>query len=112
MAVIRPSSDLRNRYGEISEFCNKHQEPVFITKNGSGDLVVMSAPGRAHDAKRLADGYRMREELQNLVGSGAGGNVVILGLTVHQHVAHATAGPEGGMPGLLQHGGYMRGAPA
>ncbi len=42
MAVIRPSSDLRNRYGEISEFCNKHQEPVFITKNGSGDLVVMS----------------------------------------------------------------------
>ena len=42
MAVIRPSSDLRNRYGEISDFCNKHQEPVFITKNGSGDLVVMS----------------------------------------------------------------------
>ena len=42
MAVIRPSSDLRNRYGEISEFCNKHQEPVFITKNGAGDLVVMS----------------------------------------------------------------------
>ena len=42
MAVIRPSSDLRNRYGEISEFCNQHQEPVFITKNGTGDLVVMS----------------------------------------------------------------------
>lgn len=42
MATIRPSSDLRNRYNEISDFCNKNNEPVFITKNGTGDLVVMS----------------------------------------------------------------------
>lgn len=42
MAMIRPSSDLRNHYNEISEFCHKYQEPVFITKNGSGDLVVMT----------------------------------------------------------------------
>lgn len=42
MAMIRPSSDLRNRYGEISDFCNTHREPVYITKNGTGDLVVMS----------------------------------------------------------------------
>lgn len=42
MATIRPSSDLRNKYNEISEFCNKYNEPVFITKNGTGDLVVLS----------------------------------------------------------------------
>ncbi len=42
MATIRPSSDLRNKYNEISDFCNTHHEPVFITKNGAGDLVVMS----------------------------------------------------------------------
>ncbi|WP_455759550.1 type II toxin-antitoxin system prevent-host-death family antitoxin [Cloacibacillus evryensis] len=42
MAVIRPSSDLRNKYSEISAFCNKYNEPVFITKNGAGDLVVLS----------------------------------------------------------------------
>ena len=42
MANIRPSSDLRNKYNEISEFCNKYNEPVFITKNGKGDLVVLS----------------------------------------------------------------------
>ena len=42
MPVIRPSSDLRNKYNEISEFCNKNNEPVFITKNGSGDLVILS----------------------------------------------------------------------
>ncbi len=42
MPNIRPSSDLRNKYHEISEFCHKYSEPVYITKNGKGDLAVMS----------------------------------------------------------------------
>ena len=42
MPNIRPSSDLRNSYNEISDFCHKHSEPVYITKNGAGDLAVMS----------------------------------------------------------------------
>ena len=42
MPTIRPSSDLRNSYNEISEFCHKYNEPIYITKNGSGDLAVMS----------------------------------------------------------------------
>jgi len=42
MPNIRPSSDLRNKYNEISEFCHKYSEPVYITKNGTGDLAVMS----------------------------------------------------------------------
>jgi PHD/YefM family antitoxin component YafN of YafNO toxin-antitoxin module len=42
MPTIRKSADLRNAYSEISEFCHKYREPVFITKNGNGDLAVMS----------------------------------------------------------------------
>ena len=42
MAKILPSSDLRNKYNEISTFCNTYNEPVFITKNGTGDLVLLS----------------------------------------------------------------------
>ena len=42
MPAIRPSSDLRNKYNEISKFCHTYNEPVFITKNGTGDLVVLS----------------------------------------------------------------------
>lgn len=42
MPSIRPSSDLRNSYNEISEFCHKYKLPVYITKNGRGDLVVLS----------------------------------------------------------------------
>ena len=41
MPVIRKSADLRNKYSEISEFCHNNREPVFITKNGQGDLAVM-----------------------------------------------------------------------
>jgi prevent-host-death family protein len=42
MPTIRPSADLRNNYNEISEFCHAHDEPVYITKNGRGDLAVLS----------------------------------------------------------------------
>ena len=42
MPNIRPSAYLRNNYNEVSEFCHSRMEPVFITKNGHGDLAVMS----------------------------------------------------------------------
>ena len=41
MPTIRSSADLRNSYNEISTFCHNYSEPVFITKNGKGDLAVM-----------------------------------------------------------------------
>jgi len=42
MPRIQSSTDLRNNYNEISTFCHDSREPVFITKNGQGDLAVMS----------------------------------------------------------------------
>ena len=42
MPLIRPISDLRNRANEISELCHSEDQPIFITKNGKDDLVVMS----------------------------------------------------------------------
>ena len=38
---IRPSAAIRQNYNEIAELCRKTSEPVFLTKNGEGDLVVM-----------------------------------------------------------------------
>ena len=60
--MIRPSSDLRNHYNEISEFCHKHNEPVYITKNGYGDLVVMTN----ENYERLSGKY----ELYRLIDEG------------------------------------------
>jgi len=42
MPIIKPITDLRNKSNEISELANSSDEPIFITKNGEGDLVVMS----------------------------------------------------------------------
>lgn len=42
MPNIKSSTDLRNNYNEISKFCHESREPIFITKNGQGDLAVMS----------------------------------------------------------------------
>ncbi|MCF6334836.1 MAG: type II toxin-antitoxin system Phd/YefM family antitoxin [Spirochaetales bacterium] len=39
---IKSSTTLRNNYGSISSLAHQTQDPIFITKNGEGDLVVMS----------------------------------------------------------------------
>ena len=38
---IRPSAAIRQNYNEIADLCRKTSEPIFLTKNGEGDLVVM-----------------------------------------------------------------------
>jgi len=42
MKRIRPVSDLRNKFADISRLVHETAEPVFLTKNGYGDMVVMS----------------------------------------------------------------------
>ena len=42
MPIIKPISDLRNKSNEISKLVHESSEPIFITKNGEGDMVLMS----------------------------------------------------------------------
>ena len=42
MENIRPSADLRNRYGELSKICRETRQPISITVNGRGDTVLMN----------------------------------------------------------------------
>lgn len=42
MKMIRPVSDLRNNFADISKTVHETAQPVFLTKNGYGDMVVMS----------------------------------------------------------------------
>ena len=51
MKRIRPVSDLRNNFAEISRVVHETGEPVFLTKNGYGDMVVMSI--EAYEAKQF-----------------------------------------------------------
>lgn len=53
--IIKPSTALRNEYSAISELAHKEEAPIYITKNGEGDLVVMSI-----------DAFERREEILKL----------------------------------------------
>jgi len=51
MPQIRPVSDLRNNFADISKIVHETAEPVFLTKNGYGDMVVMSI--EAYEEKKF-----------------------------------------------------------
>ena len=57
--TIRPSAAIRQNYNEISDLCKKSGEPVFLTKNGEGDLVVMDIETFSRREKML----KLLEEL-------------------------------------------------
>ena len=40
--IIKPISELRNNFNEISQLCHQQKESIYMTKNGKGDLVVLS----------------------------------------------------------------------
>lgn len=65
MPIIRPSSDLRNNYNEISRICHKTKSPIYITKNGAGDLAVMSI----ELYELLTDRYILYKELEKGINS-------------------------------------------
>ena len=72
MPTIRPISDLRNNSNEISEFCRTSREPVFITKNGVGDMVVLSIDMYERQQAQL-DLYAKLAEAESETTSSANG---------------------------------------
>ena len=56
---IRPSASIRQNYNEIADLCRDSQEPVYLTRNGEGDLVVMDIETFSRREKMLD----LREQL-------------------------------------------------
>ena len=59
---IRPSAAIRQNYNEIADLCRKTAEPIFLTKNGEGDLVVMVIETYNRREKMI----QLREELLSI----------------------------------------------
>ncbi|MFD0714580.1 type II toxin-antitoxin system Phd/YefM family antitoxin [Paenibacillus sp. GCM10027626] len=57
--LIKPSASIRQNYNEIADLCKTSGEPVYLTKNGEGDLVVMDIEAFSRREKKL----KLREEL-------------------------------------------------
>lgn len=56
---IRPSAAIRQNYNEVADLCRKTHEPVFLTKNGEWDLVVMDI--ETYNQREMM--LKLREEL-------------------------------------------------
>jgi prevent-host-death family protein len=72
MPIIRPISDLRNNFTSISETVHTDDEPIFLTKNGIGDMVVMSLD---YYEKQLAqiELYKKLNDARDEIRNGAKG---------------------------------------
>lgn len=57
--IIKPSSDLRKNYNSIAEICRTTKEPVFLTRNGEGDTVIMDMETYSRREDELAAAERL-----------------------------------------------------
>lgn len=89
MPNIRPISDLRNNANEISDFCRRTREPVYITRNGSGDMVVLSIEEYERQ-QALIDLYGKLAVAEQEIASGAQGeDFLTVARQLREHV-HGT----------------------
>ena len=72
MTNIRPISDLRNSANEISDFCRQTMEPVYITRNGTGDMVVVNIQEYERQ-KAIIDLYGKLAIAEQEIADGAAG---------------------------------------
>ena len=89
MPTIRPISYLRNNANEISDFCRRTGEPVYITRNGTGDLVVVSIEEYERQ-QALIDLYGKLALAEHEIASGAEGeDFLTVAKELREHV-HGT----------------------
>ena len=68
--IIKPSSELRKNYNSVAEICRTQKVPVFLTRNGEGDMVLMDIETYSRREEDLALAQRLSAiELARLSGS-------------------------------------------
>lgn len=64
MPITRTASDLQRNIGDIYELCEQNSQPIYITRNGHADLVVMSASAYEKQALLHQQVYEYEMELK------------------------------------------------
>ena len=59
--IIKPSSEIRKNYNNIAEICRSQKAPVFLTRNGEGDTVLMDIETYSRREEELAFAFRLLE---------------------------------------------------
>ena len=92
---IRPSAAIRQNYNEVADMCRKTAQPVFLTKNGEGDLVVMDIATYERREAML----NLREELlaveEDRVRGGKGYSVDVVAEMMRKAIAEVSGDANG-----------------
>ena len=68
--IIKPSSELRKNYNNVAEICRADKVPVFLTRNGEGDMVLMDIESYGRREENLATAERlMSAEVARFMGT-------------------------------------------
>ncbi|MEB3103032.1 type II toxin-antitoxin system Phd/YefM family antitoxin [Ferviditalea candida] len=95
--LIKPSASIRQNYNEIAELCKSSGEPVYLTKNGEGDLVVMDINSFSRREKML----KLREELLAVEEDRMAGRTGVTPDELDDYLENIIAGVEHGKNTLL-----------
>ncbi len=90
--LIKPSASIRQNYNEIASLCKSSGEPVYLTKNGEGDLVVMDIASFVRREKML----KLREDLLSVEEDRIAGRVGITPEELEVYLESIIAGVENG----------------
>ena len=88
--LIKPSASIRQNYNEIADLCRATKEPVYLTKNGEGDIVVMDVESFARREKML----RLREELMAVEEDRAAGRIGVTPDELDSYIEEIISGVE------------------
>ncbi|MCL2222752.1 MAG: type II toxin-antitoxin system Phd/YefM family antitoxin [Oscillospiraceae bacterium] len=88
--LIKPSAIIRQNYNEIADLCRETKEPVYLTKNGEGDLVVMDIESFVRREKLL----KLREELLAVEEDWAAGRAGITPDELEQYLENVISETE------------------
>ncbi len=89
MPIIRPISDLRNNANEISDLCRQTREPVYITRNGTGDMVVISVEEYERQQALLALYGKLAIADQEIAAGAEGKDFLTVARQMREHI-HGT----------------------
>lgn len=70
--IIKPSSELRKNYNHIADICRTQKAPVFLTRNGEGDTVIMDIETYSRREEELAFAFKLLEAERNWNGGDEG----------------------------------------
>jgi len=73
--IIKPSSELRKNYNSVAEICRAYKTPVFLTRNGEGDMVIMDVETYSRREEDLATAERLLAAERARISGAAGYSV-------------------------------------